>query len=61
MTPEWTAIMRMYDQSVLMLFGGVASFALNWYAFERHAAARRILTWVALLSSVVVLVLELIA
>jgi hypothetical protein len=60
MTQEWAAVMRMYDQSVMLLFFGVVSFALNWYVFERDAAVRRILTWVALLSSIVILILEVI-
>jgi hypothetical protein len=60
MTEEWAAVMRMYDQSILLLFGGVVSFALNWYVFEHSAAIQRVLTWVALLSSIVVLILEVI-
>jgi hypothetical protein len=58
MTPEWSAILRMHDQSILVMFGGVCAFALNWYVFENKPAVQRVMTWVPLLSSVAVIALE---
>jgi hypothetical protein len=60
MTPEWAAILRMHDQAILLMFAGVCAFALNWYVFERQPTVQKIFTWVALLSSVVILILEVI-
>lgn len=60
MTPEWAALLRMHDQSILLMFAGVCAFALNWYVFEQYPEAQRILTWTALLSSLVILIVEVI-
>jgi len=58
-TPEWAAIMRMHDTSILVMFAGVAAFALNWYVFT-SAQAHRIMTAVPLISTVVILALEIV-
>ena len=61
MTQEWVAILRMHDQSILLMFGGVCAFALNWYAFENKPVVQRVMTWVPLLSSVVIIALEIVS
>jgi hypothetical protein len=58
MTPEWTAILRMHDRAILMMFVGVCAFALNWYVFESKPAVQRVMAWIPLLSSVVIIALE---
>jgi hypothetical protein len=60
MPGDWAAIMRMHDQSILVMFVGVCAFALNWYMFTSERA-QRILTTVPLLSTVVILLLEIVA
>jgi hypothetical protein len=60
MTPEWASIMRMHDTSILVMFAGVCAFALNWYIFT-SARAQRVMTAVPLLSTVVILALEIVA
>lgn len=60
MPDDWSAIMRMHDQSILVMFGGVCAFALNWYTFTGKRA-QRILTTVTLLSSAAILALEIVA
>ena len=60
MTPEWAAIMQMHDTSILVMFGGVCAFALNWYVFT-GAQAHRVMTTVPLISTVVILALEIVA
>ena len=58
MTPEWAAILRTHDQAILLMFAGVCAFALNWYVFESKPAVQRVIAWVPLLSSVVIIALE---
>lgn len=60
MPSDWGTIMRMHDTSILVMFSGVCAFALNWYVFTSERA-RRILTAVPLISTVVILVLEVVA
>jgi hypothetical protein len=58
MTPEWAAIMRTHDQAMFLMFGGVCAFALNWYTFDNNPAVQRVMAWIPLLSSVVIVALE---
>jgi hypothetical protein len=58
MTPEWAAILRTHDQAILLMFVGVCAFALNWYAFGNNPAVQRVMAWIPLLSSVVIIALE---
>ena len=58
MSNEWSAILRMHDQAILVMFVGVCAFALNWYTFENNPSVQRVMAWIPLLSSVVLLALE---
>jgi hypothetical protein len=58
---EWQAILARHDQSMLLMFGGVLSYALNWYVFENSAAIRRIMTVVPTLACLLVIGLEIAA
>ncbi len=51
--------MRMHDQSILVMFSGVCAYALNWYMFTSERA-RRVMTAVPLVSTIVVLALEMV-
>jgi hypothetical protein len=60
MPSDWATIMRMHDQSILVMFAGVCAFAMNWYVFTGEQA-QRIMTTVPLISTVVILMLEIVA
>ena len=61
MTPEWASILLMHDQAIAVIFVAVCTFALYWYAFEDIPKVKRVMVWIPLLSSAVIIALEIVS
>ena len=55
---NWVSGQRATPRSVFKLRSTLCALALNWYVFESKPAVQRVMVWVSLLSSVVVITLE---